>query len=88
MAQHIDIKYLEQKVFRKIEEGVHKYFQGYAGKTSLKYIWDKELSDLYKENDEERDEERYYDHNPEQGCRCEKCEILESLDQRINKKLR
>ncbi len=53
MAQHIPIQKLPQKRFRKIEEGIRKDFKKGYVKGSLKYRWDKELSDFYKENENE-----------------------------------
>jgi len=55
MAQHIPIKELKQKVFKKIEETIKKDFERpytYL-KTSFRYNFDIGLSDFYKANNDE-----------------------------------
>lgn len=55
MAQHISIKSLKQKVFRKIEKAIKKDFEKLYPclKTSFKYNFDTKLSDFYKANNKE-----------------------------------
>lgn len=49
MAQHISIKSLPQKVFRKIEESIKKDFgKSYMPTTSMKYEW---LRRVLRDND-------------------------------------
>ncbi len=53
MAQHIPINRFKQKVFKNIENSIIKDFKNLHIKGSLKYSFDKEISDFYKENDNE-----------------------------------
>jgi len=53
LAQHIPINLLKQKVFKKIEKAIIKDFKNPYIKGSLKYAFNKENSDFYKENDNE-----------------------------------
>lgn len=53
MAQHIPINQFKQKVFKKIEKAIIKDFKNPYIKGSLKYAFNKENSDFYKENDNE-----------------------------------
>lgn len=53
MAQHIPINQFKQKVFKKIEKSIVKDFKNPYIKGSLKYSYDKKLSEFYKENDNE-----------------------------------
>ena len=52
MAQHIPIKCFKQKVFRRIEENIKKFFNNSNGAhCSFKYEWDKTISNHHKQND-------------------------------------
>jgi len=53
MAQHIPINQFKQKVFKKIEKAIIKDFKNPYIKGSLKYAFNKDDSDFYKENDNE-----------------------------------
>jgi len=53
MAQHIPINQFKQKVFKKIEKAIIKDFKNPYIKGSLKYAFNKEDSDFYKDNDNE-----------------------------------
>ena len=53
MAQHILINRLSQKVFKKIERAIIKDFKREDIKGSLKYNFNKELSNFYKRDESE-----------------------------------
>ncbi|MBW2968802.1 hypothetical protein KY314_01655 [Candidatus Woesearchaeota archaeon] len=59
MAQHIDISKMPQKVFEKIRKAIKKDFERprHFLKGSLRYNFEKDLSDFHKSN---RNEEVYF----------------------------
>lgn len=55
MAQHIPIKSFKQKIFKRIENAIKNDFEKpiHYLKTSFRYNFDKDLSDFYRENENE-----------------------------------